>query len=74
MKISIKVIPNSKEQKIKKEPDGSLKVYLKSPAKEGKANEELVKVLAKYFNITKSDVSIKVGQTSKNKIAVIDKE
>ena len=53
MKIIVKVIPNSKEQRIKKEPLGSLKIYINSQAKEGKANQELIKVLADYYNISK---------------------
>jgi uncharacterized protein YggU (UPF0235/DUF167 family) len=40
MQKKIKVKPNSKQQKIEEQPDGSLTVYLKSPPVDGKANEE----------------------------------
>ena len=43
----IKVKPNSKHQSIKEELDGSLTIHLKSPPVDGKANQELIKILAK---------------------------
>ena len=41
MQKSIKVKPNSQQQKIIEEADGSLSISLKSPPVDGKANEEL---------------------------------
>lgn len=49
MKKRVKVKPNSKVQSIKEEADGSLTVSLKSPPVEGKANQELIKLLAEKF-------------------------
>lgn len=65
--LQIKVKPNSKKQEIQTAEDGSLVVYLKSPPVDGKANAELIKLLAKEFNVAQSDVQIKSGQTSKQK-------
>lgn len=54
MLIQIKVTPNAKKEKIKK--DGDLyKVYLVSPPRKGKANKELVKFLARYFKVKKME-------------------
>ena len=39
--INIKVIPKAKKQKIVQE-ENRLKVYLKSPPEDGKANKELI--------------------------------
>ena len=64
MKLRIKVKPNSKEQRIEDKGDYSL-VKLKSVAKGGKANEELLKVLIKEFG---KQFKIKSGFTSRNKI------
>ena len=47
MKIRVTVKPNSKQQKIEESADGTLKIRLKSPPVDGKANQELIKVLAK---------------------------
>lgn len=71
MIINIKVIPGSKKQNIQKE-DNDFKVYLKSRPKKGKANEELISLLASHFNISKSGVKIIKGAYSRNKLIEID--
>ncbi|MDZ8065565.1 MAG: DUF167 domain-containing protein [Nostoc sp. DedQUE08] len=72
MQKKIKVKPNSKQQKIKEQPDGSLTVYLKSPPVDGKANEELIKLLADKFDVPKSHIRIKSGFSSRQKLMEID--
>lgn len=64
----VKVKPNSPQQSIEREADGSFKVCLKSPPVDGKANQELIKLLAKKFNVKKSEITIKSGLSSKNKL------
>ncbi|NEQ28108.1 MAG: DUF167 domain-containing protein [Microcoleus sp. SIO2G3] len=68
----VKVKPNSNTQAVRIEPDGSLFVALKSPPIQGEANAELIDLLAKQFHVTKSDVRIKSGATSKYKLVKID--
>ncbi len=70
MKLLIKVIPNSKQEKIVKERE-RLKVYVKSPAIEGKANKALIVLLSKYFNTKKNNITIISGLKSRNKIIEI---
>ncbi len=72
MKKQVKVKPNSKNQKIEEAADGSLIINLKSPPVEGKANEELIQILAKKFEVPKSRISIKFGLSSRNKVVEID--
>lgn len=72
MQKQVKVKPNSKIQKIVEEADGSLTVYLKSPPVDGKANEELIKLLSKKFDILKSSIRIKSGLYSRQKLIEID--
>ncbi len=67
----IKVIPNSsKNEIIEKMSDGTIKIKLKAPPIDGKANEELIKFLAKEWKIPKNNIEIKSGKTSKNKILI----
>lgn len=68
----VKVKPNSKHQKIEEQPDGSLAVYLKSPPVDGKANEELIKLLSEKFDVPKSYIIIKSGLSSRQKLVEID--
>jgi len=72
MKKSIKVKPNYKKQAIIEEEDGSLTVHLKSPPVDGKANKELVELLAKKFDVPKSNISIQIGLSSRNKLVNIE--
>ncbi|MBS9390619.1 MAG: DUF167 domain-containing protein [Dolichospermum sp. WA123] len=72
MQKRVKVKPNSKQQKIEELADSSLIVYLKSPPVDGKANEELIKLLAKKFDVSKSSIRIKSGTTSRQKVIEID--
>lgn len=71
MQKRVKVKPNSKQQKIAEEPDGSLIVNLKSPPVDGKANEELIKLLADKYDVPKSFITIKSGLTSRQKLIEI---
>lgn len=70
MRMTIKVIPKSGRQDVKIEGDKA-KVWLKSAPANGKANEELVRVLAEYFDVATSMVEIRSGLSSKKKIVDI---
>ncbi|MGJ5676187.1 MAG: DUF167 domain-containing protein [Nostochopsis sp.] len=72
MQIKVKVKPNSKVQKIEETSDGSLNIHLKSPPVDGKANEELIKMLSEKYDIAKSRIKIKSGLTSRQKLIQID--
>jgi uncharacterized protein (TIGR00251 family) len=72
MKKQVKVKPNSKKQHIEEAADGSLTVHLKSPPVDGKANAELIQLLAKKFGVSKSQVTIKTGLSSKHKLVEIE--
>jgi uncharacterized protein len=63
----VRVIPRSSKSEIVGEYDECLKVKLTSPPVDGEANSELVKLLAKVFGVSKSDISIVSGLTSKTK-------
>jgi uncharacterized protein (TIGR00251 family) len=72
MQKKVKVKPNSKIQKVEEEADGSLTVHLKSPPVDGKANEELIKLLAEKFDVRKSNIKIKSGLSSRQKLIEVD--
>lgn len=72
--IEIKVIPSSGRQKCTLEQDKSIKFYLKSTPKKGKANAELVKLLSKKLKIPQSDIFIITGTTCRKKKIKINQE
>lgn len=68
-KVNVWVKPgSSKGSLVQPAPDGSLLVYLREPAHEGKANLALIALIAKYYLVPKSSVTIVKGQASKQKL------
>lgn len=72
MKISVRVKANSKKEKIDKTGE-LLTVYVKEPARENKANLAVINLLAEYFKVPKSQISIVSGQKSKQKVVDVIK-
>jgi len=69
MKINVHIKPNStKGPLIEKQSDDSLIVYIREIAVGGKANESLIKLLAKYYNTPKTHITIIRGHTSRHKL------
>lgn len=52
--------------------DGSFIVRLKSPPVDGKANRELIELIAEKFDVSKSQIQIKSGLSSRKKLILID--
>jgi uncharacterized protein (TIGR00251 family) len=69
--IQIKVKPNSRASLLVQNEDGTFVAQLKSPPVDGKANEELIALVAKHFGCRKSEVSIKSGGSSRTKLIQI---
>jgi hypothetical protein len=64
--VSIKVIPKSGRSELKFEGE-LLKIWLKSAPEDGKANDELVRILAKKFDISRAHIKIIRGKSTRNK-------
>lgn len=67
MKITIIAHPNSKKPRIEKDLMGTLHVYVNKPPLENKANEAVIKDLAKYLEIKKNQLILISGEKSKTK-------
>ncbi len=63
----VKVIPNSKINKIIERDGNYLKIKLTEPAHEGKANKALVTFLSKEFKTAKNKITIISGEKSRDK-------
>jgi uncharacterized protein len=71
MKISVRVKPKSKQQNIEQNSEGVWIINLKSAPIDGKANQELINVIAEKFKVKKSQITIKSGLSNQNKIIEI---
>jgi len=72
--VSVKVCTGSSKPRVEEEPDGSYRVYVAASPERGKANVELLKVIARYLGVAKSSISIVRGQTSREKLLKIDSD
>jgi uncharacterized protein (TIGR00251 family) len=65
--IQVKVKPNARVSALAQGGDGSWLAQLKSPPVDGRANAELVELVARKFGCPKSAVAIKSGASSRIK-------
>ena len=70
--IQVRVKPNSRASALEENEDGTWLAQIKSPPVDGKANEELIALIAKHFECRKSDVSIKSGGSGRVKLIRVD--
>lgn len=68
MRIYVRVTPRASKKEVVKISEGEYRVKLTAPPVDGKANDMLVEILSKHFNVAKSRISIVGGKTSKTKI------
>jgi len=69
--VKVKVVPRSSKPGIQGVEGDHLRVRLKAPPVEGKANRELVEVLAKALGVSKGLVEIAKGHKSRIKEVLI---
>jgi uncharacterized protein (TIGR00251 family) len=67
VKIQVNVKPNSKTEEVSREGN-SLVIKVKEPPKEGKANQAVIRLLARHFGVPQSHINITSGIRSKNKV------
>ena len=65
---NVRVIPRAKQNSITTDADGTIRVHTTTAPTDGKANDAVVRMLAKHFNVPRSAINIVRGQTSHNKV------
>jgi uncharacterized protein YggU (UPF0235/DUF167 family) len=70
--IEIRVKPNARVSLLEQAADGTWSAQLKSAPVDGKANAELIALVAKSFGCRKAAVSIRTGAASRIKRVEID--
>jgi uncharacterized protein (TIGR00251 family) len=71
LKLIIKVIPSSGRSSCQIDKNGTLKCSLKSPPEKGKANEELIGLIAQKLDLSRASVGILLGKTARIKTVLI---
>ncbi|MCL5016120.1 MAG: DUF167 domain-containing protein [Patescibacteria group bacterium] len=68
MKIAALVKPRSKKEKVERGDDGVLRISVKEPPEDGKANKAAAEALAKFLKLPVAAVRLVSGASSKRKI------
>ena len=71
MKIIVQMRPGSSQAKVEKLDEGQYKVWVRSIPEKGKANAEMLEVLADHFHVAKSSIRIVIGKTAREKLVEI---
>lgn len=68
---SVRVKPKSSRTGVTVLPDDTIEVRVHSAPEDGKANQELIEILAGHFHVPRRSVVILKGETSRNKIVEV---
>lgn len=67
-RISVTVKPRARSAALTRVSEGEYRAAVREPAYDGKANDGLIDLLASYFDVPKSAISIVRGHRSRRKI------
>ena len=69
--IQVRVKPNARASLLEQAADGSWCAQLKSPPVDGKANAELIALVARHFGCPRAAVTIRHGASGRTKLVQI---
>jgi len=70
--LDVKVFPNSGKHAVVIDKSGMIRCYIKATPEQGKANREVIKLLASVCKVPSKNVSIKRGLTARKKYILIE--
>jgi uncharacterized protein (TIGR00251 family) len=65
--LHVRVVPGAKKSQLAGEESGRLKVRIQAPPVEGKANRELLRLLARELGLKKNRIALISGEHSRDK-------
>jgi uncharacterized protein (TIGR00251 family) len=72
VEINFQVLPRSSQSKIVGLHNDTVKIKLNKPPVDGQANAECCRVVAKYFKVSKTQVSVLRGTSSRQKTILVE--
>ena len=69
--IEVKVTPRAKKSALKKTGAG-YRAWVQAAPDKGKANKELIKLMADYFSLPPSQIRIIRGEKSRSKLLIVE--
>ena len=68
MKINVRVIPRAKINQVEVQPDGLVRVHTTTAPTDGKATNDVIKMLAEHYGVPKTSIKLVRGATSRDKV------
>ncbi len=68
MYLKIKVHPNSKKDEVVRKGDDSYEIFVRAKPVEGKANEDMLSLLADHLKVARSKLRLVRGAMARNKL------
>ena len=72
--LKVKARPGARSDRVVGPRGGELVVEVRAPAEKGRANQEIVKLLAKTLGVPRDSVTLKMGAGSHHKVFVLPAE
>ena len=69
---NVRVIPRARQNSITVDDDGTIRVHTTTAPTDGKANDAVIRALAKYWDVSRSSIHIIRGETSHNKVILVE--
>jgi len=70
--LRVHIVPNAKIDCVVGEHGGAVKIKLRAPAVEGKANAALIRFLAEQLKLPRQSIALERGHRSRDKLIRID--
>ena len=67
-RINVRVIPRAKLNRVDIQPDGTVRVHTTTAPTDGKATNDVIKMLAEHYNVPKTSIKLVHGATSRTKV------
>ena len=68
MRINVRVIPRAKLNQVEVQPDGTVRVHTTTAPTDGKATNDVIKMLAEHYGVPKTSIKLVRGATSRDKV------
>ena len=72
IRLKVRVIPNARKNEVLGGTGDEIRLKIKAPAVEGKANAALIEFLAELTEVPRSRIRVKIGDKARTKIIEID--
>ena len=72
IRLKVRVTPNARKNEVVACTEGEIRLKIKAPAVDGKANAALIEYLAELTDVPRSKIEIKAGEKARTKVIELE--